>query len=341
MKATDAFLTTGRRERMFSTPARLFASADASPGQVIEIMGQKLEPDQTKAYTEFQISRGLQIDGQGELTGVTAWRTGQHAGSIANSHGSMLHQVFNRGHEMKSNDPDNKHARDHIIGAIVGVEFPRPPAGGWTMRMKSGAATPEIRAAAVIHKLAEGVPKILGEHLGGRHKWMVSQELSYSLLDSGFVVCNRENATAGQEELCAQLTPEQGEFSGGKSPMSEVQSPRSKVQGPKSERLGHYGYVPCVEAPDQLLECYNPEKRRVDKTWGKLPVVLMAGGLNATNHYDGVGMVRYGAERTADIQQIIANDPDALSLLEEDGMVEFFDLMREFNAAFGRLPIFQ
>ena len=72
-----------------------------------------------------------------------------------------------------------------ILGAIVRVEFAAPPMGGWKIDAKGG---PHLRVAAVIHKQAEGVPKLLGEHLSGRHKYAVSQEVLYSMLDSGFVV---------------------------------------------------------------------------------------------------------------------------------------------------------
>ena len=64
----------------------------------------------------------------------------------------------------------NEITRDHILGSIVAVEFPQTPSDGWRM----GQGSPFIHAAAVLHKAAEGVPKLMGEHLSGRHRWTVS-----------------------------------------------------------------------------------------------------------------------------------------------------------------------
>jgi hypothetical protein len=262
----------------------------------IEINGQKLEPDETKGYVQFNIGQGLQVTEDGQLVGINAYRSSIHPGTVANSYQSMLHQVFNRGHEMKAHDPENI-SRDHIVGAIVGVEFPKSPMRGWGLKSMNGGVNPIIRAAAVIHKKAEGVGKILSEHLTGKHNWTVSMEAKYNMLDSGFVVGQRGDAKKKQEEMLAQLTPE--EFSS----------------------LG-LGYIPIEAAPDELLECYNMDKSLVDKPWGNLPVYLMKGGINGRIHFGGVGWVRYGAEREAEITQLLASDPNAAGAEGIEAMLE-------------------
>lgn len=47
-----------------------------------------------------------------------------------------------------------------------------------------------------------------------------------------------------------------------------------------------------------------------------LPVVLLKGGINGQVQFKGVGLVRYGAERQAEIQQILASDPNALEAFD-------------------------
>ena len=48
-------------------------------------------------------------------------------------------------------------------------------------------------------------------------------------------------------------------------------------------------------------------------TWQGLPVALLKGGVNGKVHFRGVGLVRYGAEREASIQQLLASDPEAIA----------------------------
>ena len=262
-------------------------------GEVIELGGQRFIPDQTKAYAEFTLARGFPV--------VTAYGTCVHAGMVANSYQSMLHQVLDYDHRVKAYNPKKNDGtkadeagivRDHIIGSVVAVEYPRTPIGGWQLTPDRESA-PAIRGVAVIHKQAEQVPKILGEHLGGRHKWTVSLEMDYQLIESGFVVANRAAATPAQEALMAAGTP------------------------PDFTSAG-YGYVPVTEAPQDLLNCFSLKTRRVTATWQGLTVTLMQGGLNGEAHFMGVGIVRYGAEREAEIQRVLAHDPDRLDEMDTE-----------------------
>ncbi len=250
------------------------------PGQA----GKKLTPDHTKAYCLFDICYAWPVR--------TAYGAGFHPGTLANSQDSMLHQVFNRSHNLKAYaaeaDRDNK--RDENFGSIVGVEYARTPMGGWKI---NSPGQPHYRAAAVMHKQVSFVPKLLGEHLGGRHKWAVSQEVLYSMLDSGFVVERNQKATPEANALMDQHSP--AEF-----------------------KDANLGYVPILLAPeklcpDDLLDCFSFEQNRVVKEWNGQRVTVLKGGVNGQVHFQGVGMVRYGAEKEAQIQQLMATDPDRLA----------------------------
>jgi hypothetical protein len=267
---------------------RVFSNMGVSLcANAIDIMGMNLIPDDSRAYADFSIAHSFPV--------VTAYGTALHPGTVANSWPSMLHQVFNLAHLMKAYDTSkdkNEIPRDFILGSIVGVEFPSAPAGGWRLSGEK-AKTPAIRAAAVIHKNAERVPKILGEHLGGRHKWTVSMEVDYSILGSGFIVGQRDAAKKKQADLMAAYTPD--EFT----------------------NLG-LGYVAMDQAPEELLDTYDFDRRMMKRSaaWDGLPVTLLKGGVNGQVHFRGVGLVRYGAEREAQIAQLLATDPDALEGVE-------------------------
>ena len=284
--------------------SRLFGQI-ALQSATIELAGQKFAPDESKAYARFTLARAWPA--------ITAYGTNLHPGTVANSYQSMLHQVVDYDHRIRAYDPkkndgtkedESRVARDHIIGAVVAVDFPRTPHGGWKLGNNRDQA-PAIDGVAVIHKQAERVPGILGEHLGGRHKWTVSLEMEHKILEGGFVVGNRAKATKKQEAFMADQTP-----------------PELSADG--------FGYVTVESAPDELLSTYSMQKRRIVNTWQGLPVSFMQGGLNGSVHFMGVGIVRYGAEREAEIQQILASDPDALADLD----LETCDLAKSYFSNF-------
>jgi len=283
------------RERMYSNLGLELC------GAAIEIDGQRLEPDESKAYIEMGISNAY--------PSVSAYGTTLHPQTVANSFRSMQHQVLNWQHMMRANDRSKERdeiRRDYILGSIVGVELATSQAGVQPATFKLGMPV-HIRAAGVIHKNAEKVPGLLGEHLGGRHKWTVSMEINYDIIESGFLVFRADQATKAQAALMAQTTTE--EF----------------------QKL-NLGYVPATEASEELLDTFNFEKREMrlaiedgetpappSGRWGKLPVVLVKGGLNGRVHYQGVGLVRYGAEKEAMIAQLLAHDPARLEAALDEG----------------------
>lgn len=265
--------------QLFQT--RCYAAAVALHGSAgIELGGRVFTPDETKAYAEVRLCHGFPV--------ITAYGTHFHPGTVANSFASLEGQMVNYDHKLKIHSTDKNEIReDQIMGYVAGVEFPNAPAGGWKMGLDK-AASPGIRAVLGIFKNARQTKGVLGEHLSGRHKWAVSIECGWNLLESGFVVGDLDKATAGQKAILAQQVPTELEGTG-------------------------MGYVTVESAPAELVDCFDLNKKRITATWGKLPVTLAMGGLNGRVHFMGVGIVRYGAEREAAIQQILASDPDALT----------------------------
>lgn len=235
----------------------------------LDFHGTRLVPDDTKAYLEFAISHSYPV--------VTAYGTGLEAGTIRNSHASMLHQVFNLLHEMKAYHPDREMKGDRIIGSVVAEHLMEGPQGTY------------IHGAAVIHKLAHGVDRVLGQHQSGRHEWTVSMEVRFDLFESGWILGGPEgqgleSLPEPARELCARCTPD------------------------KVKRQGR-AYLPWSEAPEDLLACYSREEGRVTQAWQGVPTVLLMGGVDGQVHYHGVGLVPYGAEPTARIARVLAEHP--------------------------------
>lgn len=281
--------------------SRLYGSV-ALHGSVLECGGQRFEPDEGSAYVEFRLAHGFPV--------VSAYGTAVHPGTIANSWRSLVGKPLNFNHQMRANDRSkdkDEIRRDYVLGAVMAAEYPTTPFGGWKVG-SDAAASPGIRAVGVIHKLAEKVPQILGEHLGGRHRWTVSMEMGWNMAESGFIVGTPDKARGKVASLLKETTPE--EFSA----------------------LG-YGYVPAVHAPDELLGCWNYDKHCVGGAWEGLPVRVLMNGVGGQTQFAGVGLVRYGAEREAEIQQILATDPDRLTLENWDadyaGLVTYFEGLKK------------
>lgn len=246
----------------------------------IEINGQRLVPDKTKAYVEFRLAHAFPV--------VTAYQSAFHAGTVANSHPSMRHQVFNFRHQMQQyfKGSENEVREDRILGSVVDVEFPPAPMGGW--RLTALDQTPSIRGVAVLHKRAKGADRIIGQHQSGRLEWAVSLEVEYQLADSGIALVSTDKAkplSANFQELLSQHTPKDFEKSG-------------------------FAYVSFIEAPDDLLDCYDPKMAggMFTKLWHGRQPVTMIGGLNGQCHFYGVAMVEFGAEPTAQVSTILAED---------------------------------
>ena len=236
----------------------------------IEMNGTTYVPDAYSCYVEFRLAHAFPV--------VTIDGLALHPQVVANSFPSLKHKVFNFGHIMKSYNADENH-RDRILGTIVDVEFPRAPFGtGWQVG-EARASAPGIRAVAVMHKQAEGVDKVIGQFKSGRKRWTVSRENDYFLEDSGFLVRHLR----GVKEA---------------SPWS-AQTPDDLAR--------HGDYIPCVDAPDELLECYDPKSGRIRRTWNGRPVVLLVGGLGTPIQFKGTGLTPLGKEEEARILDLAAS----------------------------------
>lgn len=246
----------------------------------IQCGGATFTPDETKSYVEFRLSHGYPV--------TTSDLTCLHPNTVRNSYASMLHQVFNLGHIMKSYNPD-EHARDRMLGSVVGVEFNGPHAGTRTSITLQGERTkaPGIRAVAVMHKQAEGVDRILGGHQSGRRKWTVSMENMFSMDSSGFLVRDEQQELSGEFATPTDLT-----------------------------ELG-WTYVPCTSAPEKLAECFDENRVKIKAKWGKRDVLLMIGGLNGKIHYQGVGLTPLGKEPEAEVTAMMASGWSGSEIIDD------------------------
>lgn len=301
---------------------RLWGAA-AFNNQVITIAGQRLEPDLTKAYLEFKMGHPFHVRPDGKPGGVTGYGTTTSAATFAKSHPSLLHQLVDLGHKVKFYDrspEQDQIRRDFAMGSIVGVEYPGRPATGWPLALRPDQV-PFIRGAAVIHKQLEKVPQMLGEHLGGRHKWSVSLEMKFPHAQSGFIIHQRSKADRHQTAAMAES---------------------AKNLGPLTTALNDLDmdYVAVEHAPKDLFACYSKNENRMTKPWDGLPVTFLQGGWDGENHFMGVGIVRYPAEKEAEISQILASDPDALELLadDEDGVLVLKDYFASVVRSLGTVP---
>ncbi len=271
----------------------------------IEINGMKLRPDKSKAYVEGHLSHAFPV--------ITAYGKGLHAGTVANSWQSMLHQGFNYQHLMAIYGNEKAPIReDRILGSIVGVEFDKAPAGGWKLRdtMKK---PPGMRIVASLNKNAKGADRILGQHQSGRKPFTFSMEVEFHWEDSGFAILPEvEDGPASSSDYRDIYTARQG----------LALSKNDIYTGPFPEQtpgdFGELGFAYCSvkEAPVELLKCYDEEKDRLTKPYQGRRVAALMGGLNGHVHYAGAALVHYGAEPTAGIDRMLASDEEKQAMAD-------------------------
>lgn len=247
-----------------------------------------LRPDRYTSWVEFALAHAFPV--------VTTDGLALHPQVIANSFKGLFAKVFNLGHVIRAYNPE-ENARDRIVGSIFAAEFPPTPIGGWKVQAKRSAA-PGIRAVACMHKQAEGVDKILGQHKSGRRRWTVSRENDYFLEDSGFLI------KAGE--------------------MASYESVTRKETDRTPKDIAELGlrYVACVDAPEDLLDTYDAKNGKMRRKDGP---VLLVGGLNGYIHFKGTGLTPLGKEAEAEIQQMLASG--AALALDESGSSEMADFL--------------
>lgn len=268
-----------------SKRASLSSRVSLCGDRAITIAGQTFVPDKFSAYIEFHLAHAFQV--------VTCDNTALYPQVVANSFRTLFNKVFNLGHIMVANNPD-QNARDRILGTIVGVEFPETPPGGWKVQALRRNA-PGIRAVAVVHKQAEGVEEVLRTHFNGKVRWTVSMEQEFYVdaatetipIDSGFIV---RNAPASLKKA----------FDG--------ETPNDLAQ------LG-WTYVPAMEAPRDLQQCFECEPVPKCRRYQGCDTVLLFGGLNGTIQFKGTALTPLGREAEARVAQMLASN---LLFLEDD-----------------------
>ena len=124
------------------------------------------------------------------------------------------------------------------------------------------------------------MPQLLAQHAEGK-PWTVSMEQEYFVGNSGFLI-SRQDAKTRSEDEWAEQTPED------------------------LRALG-WVYVPATLAPMELLDCFDPEKSKITKSYLGRETIILFGGLDGTVRYYGVGMTPAGREKEAAIGQVLAS----------------------------------
>jgi hypothetical protein len=144
--------------------------------------------DNWKAYVQFKLNHSMPVVAGPLASGNF---TAYHPGVLARSFQSLLHQQMNLRHLVRSYNPKVV-AKDRIVGAVVGVSFPQQSA--MQMPKTKDAALP-ITAVAAIFKQADGVPKMLGDHLASRQEWSVSMETVFPIAECGIYLASDGSIT--------------------------------------------------------------------------------------------------------------------------------------------------
>lgn len=285
----------------FNATTSLFSACSIDEAS-LSINGVTYEPDATKGYMECAFSHSWPV--------VTYYGECLSPETVARSSNSVMHQPVNREHRMRIHDPEHR-IPDEVIGCVVGSETTHD-------RMRNGLVptsiddAPGIRAVAAIFKQAHGVDKLLGQHQSGRSTFVVSMEVMYDREQSGFVMLSED---AGDEEL--KWTPASWRKAGlvyipVHEAGEEFLSARDwKLNRMKGKRPNGKGYCGIVKTNGRERECY----------W-------MMGGLSGQVHYSGLAIVKYGAEPSARIVQMLAHVPE-----EEGGEDPASGLVRAMNEA--------
>lgn len=253
---------------------------------IVEGVRMKFEPNETLAYLEGAISHSFPV--------VTVYGCALHAGTVLNSYRSLLRQVFNRDHRMaeyyKGTPEEDKVREDWIIGCVAGVEFHKPATGlSLGALMKNGPVG--IRIVNNVFKSAKGVDNLLGKYQAGRQPFTLSMEVTWHKSESGFAIFPVDDSTTGKPDVSKEFQASIDQYA------------------PDDFKASGFGYVPWAEAEPELLATFSNEKNSVVKAWRGRRVAVLMGGIDGSVHYGGVAMVKYGAEPTAAISQLLASDP--------------------------------
>jgi hypothetical protein len=269
---------------------QLLASTDTIRFMGADRKERTFTPNDTLGYFEFDFAFGFPV--------YNAYQTGLHPQVIALSYPTIEDQYLNYEHRMEANMGPK--VDDRIIGHVVAASFPQMPAcGKWSITSED--KTPFVSGVASFYKKAQGLKRVLGEHITGRHTWSVSMEVDWIMETSGFAV---ERVT--------------GEF---------------KATTPADFTAQGWEYVPHDQAPPELRAVFSDKKNRVVAQYKGRRVVVLMGGLENPVHFAGLALVRYGAEPPARINRLIAAHPTHPLIA---ATVEAQELLKEATAYFAK-----
>ncbi len=253
-------------------------------------------PDGTIGYFEFDYSFGFPVR--------NFFKTGIHPNVIASCFQTAMNKYLNYEHQMKCYDQDRD---DRIIGHIVAVNFPSAPnSDGWKIQADE-SKVPFVSGVAAFYKKSQGLNRILGEHVTGKHKWAVSMEVDWSFdEDCGFAVSLNSGARGTPKSFLAPIF----DFS------------------PEDFLKSGWEYIPYGKAPAELRATFSIKKNKVMAQWKGREVVVLMGGLNNPIEYAGLALVRAGAEKPAKINRLTASLPAEEKTLAES-LLELPKLFRD------------
>ncbi len=245
----------------------------------VDFDGQKYAPDSTKGYFKFKLSHGFPIR--------TAYGTGLHPTVVSKNWKSLIHQNVNWMHHVAEYYKDTKpNMTDRITGCVIAARF-AAPSGGYSINMKEQA---HIEGLGVYFKQAQGMTKVVGEHQTNRHQYTVSMEVRYNFGQAGFAI-DRQGGGA---------------------------IPAFKDTTPADFSTAGFDFCPVSKAPKALLDTFNFKKNAITDMYNGRQVTLLMGGSEGSVHYTGVGIVKYGAEPTAQILRMAASAPTGEMLTAKD-----------------------
>jgi hypothetical protein len=134
-------------------------------------------PDDWNAFVTYKVNHSLPVVAGPLASGNY---TAYHPLTIQRSYKSLLWKQNNMNHKLRSLDASNRQP-DSICGCVIGVQF---PPGNWNAIPATPEEAPAMTVVATVFKQAQGVSKMIGEHLSSKRKWSVSLETVFDIMEA-------------------------------------------------------------------------------------------------------------------------------------------------------------